>query len=202
MSGVRRNLGFLMVLAGLAVPLAVVSVAFACGRLATLYLFPGQAKQGATVGGYGRNFNVAPTASPVTLHFNSRTGNVLWSGRPNPAGQISPSFQVPNVPSGYYLIMAEQNGPNGTPSAGTPGRAVLFIGSRRSRHTARAHRAGLWLPSVTGGSGPRASAASSGLHLGAQSALLASLLSGTLLAGGVFVLRHDRRRRRQAPIAP
>lgn len=200
MPGVRRNVGFLMVLAGLAVPLAVVSVAFACGRLATLYLFPRQAKQGATVGGYGRNFNVAPNASPVTLHFNSRTGNVLWTGRPNPAGQISPSFQVPNVRSGYYLIMAEQNGPNGAPAAGTPGRAVLFIGSRRSRH--HAARGGLWLPSGAGGSGPRASAAPSGLHVGSQTALLASLLSGTLLAGGVFVLREDRRRRRRAPVAP
>jgi len=191
----RRKLGFVLILGAVAVPLALVSAAYACGVLATLYLSPGQVQPGAKVSGYGRNYSPSPKASLVTLRFNSRTGPVLWSGHPTPSREILPSFQVPHARAGYYLIMAEQTGPTGKPSPGTPGRAVLFIGKRGSRAAARQSSA--WLPTTTaGGSGPRASASGSpALPLGSQNVLLASLLSGTLLASGLLVLRGDRRRR-------
>ncbi len=198
MGSVRQKFGFLMILGALAVPLAAVSVAFACGRLATLYLFPSQVQSGGKVSGYGRNYTASPTASVVTLHFNSRTGSVLWSGRPAPNSVISPSFRVPHVRSGYYLIMAEQTGPSGAPSAGTPGRAVLFIGKRGS-HTAG--KASVWLPTSAGGSGPRAASGSPLGAVGSQTVVLGTLLSGTLLAGGILLLREDRRRRHHLPLA-
>lgn len=183
----RRKFGLVLILAAAAVPLAVVSVAFACGRLATLHLAPSPVRQGATVSGFGRNYTAAPTASEVTLRFNSRTGTVLWSGRPSPNGTIDPSFTAPNVKSGYYTILAMQTTQTGAPSAGTPGRDTLFIGRRKSTRASAA-----WVapgPSAGGGS-----AAGGGVSM--PTTLLTVLLAAGLLTSGLLVLQSDRRRRR------
>lgn len=193
----KRKIGLLLIMGAAAIPLAVVSVAFACGRLATLNLQPSPVKQGATASGFGRNYTAAPTASDVTLHFNSRNGPVLWSGHPSPNGEIVPSFTVPNVKSGYYTILAMQTTQTGAPSAGTPGRATLFIGRRRHRSAAQA--------SAWAVAGPRAGSRSGGSTVSARTGLFASLpsaslLSAGLLAGGLLLLQSDRRRRR--PLTP
>lgn len=194
MTSVRHKLGVSLILSALAVPLAVVSVAYACGHLVTLYI-PAQAHQGAKVSGWGSGYSITPGASPVTIHFNGRNGAVLWSGRPNTAGAIYPSFTAPNVRSGFYVLLTEQSSKAGVPQAGTPGRAAIYIGAHRPRHAAIP---AAWVPTGAGGSGPRGSTATSGLSLGTGSVLAATLLSGALLGSGVLLLRSGRRRRGQS----
>jgi hypothetical protein len=198
MRNARRKLGTLLILAAVAVPLAVVSIAYACGVLATLHLSARSAAPGATILGIGHNYNTSPKASPVVLRFNSRNGPVLWSGRPNANGVISPSFTVPSVRSGYYVINAMQTNATGAIAAGTPGRAALRIGSGSSAKGAAAP----W-PSGTPGSGAGSysSAGSSTPALSSGDGLLVGALSAGLLAGGALLLLGDRRRgRRSAPV--
>ena len=189
---VRKRLGYLMIVAGVAVPLAVVSVAFACGRLATLHLSAKSARAGAQVSGFGNNYTAAPTASPVTLRFNSRNGAVLWTGRPDLNGHIAPTFAAPSAKPGVYTILALQTTASGAASPGTPGRAALRIRGASASHSSSA---GAWAPvppAAGGGSdGPWA-------PLTPDLGILAAILSGALLAGGVVVLVSDRRRARQA----
>ncbi len=197
MRSTRQRVGFLLVLAGFAVPLAVVSIAYACGRLATLHLAPNPARQGSELSGYGRNFTSAPTASEVTLRLDSRSGRVLWSGRPQPNGSIRPQFTVPaNVRSGYHTILAIQSVQSGDPSPGTPARWAVRIGKRRAQAGGAA--AGPWAgpgPSAGGGSGGGSAAI-----VGWEAGLLGALLSAALLGSGAIVLRGDRRRRRPAAL--
>lgn len=193
MRSTRQRVGFLLVLAGVAVPLAIVSIAFACGRLATLHLTPNPVKQSGELSGYGRNFNTTPTASPVTLRLDSRTGRVLWSGRPLPNGTINPRFSLPRVRSGYHTILAVQTLQNGSPAPGTPARASVRIGKKRR---ARSADAAVWPvagPATGGGSGGGPAAV-----IDWETGLLGALLSGALLGSGAIVLRGDRRRRRPA----
>lgn len=199
MNNVRRKLGGILILAGAAVPLAFVSVAYACGVLATLHLNPRSAAPGASVSAVGGNYSSNPASSVVALRLNSRTGAVLWTGRPNTNGTIHPTFTAPTVSPGYYLIDATQTTATGASVAGTPGRAVLRIGNpSQSKRAAAA----LW-PSGSARSGPGSPTASSvptATPGPANGGVLVALLSATLLAGGVLVLLDDRRRgRRSAP---
>src|SRR4051794_30303010 len=115
MSGERRKrIGVLMIVGALAVPLAIVSVAWACGRLATLRLSTPAARWGQEVTGTGGNYNSAPTSSDVTLHLNSRNGLLLWRGRADQNGAIAPAFSVPRMKPGYYNLVATQFLANGT----------------------------------------------------------------------------------------
>jgi hypothetical protein len=198
MAGVRRKLGIMLILAGVAVPLAFVSVAYACGILATLHLNRNAVSSGALVSGTGGNYNTSPKASVVVLRFNSRTGGVLWTGRPNANGTIFPTFTAPTVPAGYYLVDATQTSATGASVAGTPGRAVLRIGNpSRTKHAVAA----LWPSAASGPSaGSHATSGSTPGGLANGGEILVALLSASLLAGGVLVLRDDRRRgRRSAP---
>jgi hypothetical protein len=183
----RQKLGISLIIAAVAVPLAVVSVAFACGRLTTLAVNPKQAKRGATISAFGRNYNVAPTSSPVTLRWNSRHGRELWTGRPAPNGNIDATFKVPDVRAGEYIVMATQTTANGAPAAGTPGRAAITIG-KSTRSSSRA--ASTWTPIGTGGSG-----GGSGPHVSGPTGLLAALASAGLLSAGLILLRRPRRDR-------
>lgn len=184
-------------LAAAAIPLAVASVAFACARLTTLYLNKSAARSGAEVSGFGRNYTTDPRASDVTVRFNSRHGLVLWQGRPDQNGNITPSFRVPKAKRGYYTILATQYGADGRPAAGTPGRASLRIG--QGRRTSQAVAAG-WPPS--GSAGPGGSGGPPGAVVTSAPAILLSvLLSGGLLGGGLVLVRAGHRRERAAPAA-
>lgn len=194
----REKWGLSLMLAAAALPLAVVSVAFACGRLATLQLGPGRVAPGGQLSGFGRNYTTAPTASPVEIRFNRRDGAVLWSGRPLPNGDIRPAFAVPaKVRAGYYTLLAEQRTGTGAQSPGTPGRSRVFIGTAAQKK--KADRAGVaaWAPG-SGNTGPSGGPGPWGdVHAG----LLAALFSGGLLAGGLALLRSGRRRRPPATLA-
>lgn len=197
MRDARRKLAILLILAGAAVPLAFVSVAYACGILATLHFNNSSASPGGKVSGFGGNYNAAPKASLVVLHFNGRTGSVLWTGHPDLNGTILPSFNAPKVRPGYYLIDATQTTPTGAAAPGTPGRAVLRIG-HPAKHKHASGAAAAW-PAAPPQSGVYSTSSGSNTTVFASTGgLLVALLSGSLLAGGVFLLLGDRRRGRSS----
>jgi hypothetical protein len=126
----RRPL-YLMAFGVVAVPLVAASIAYACSALASLSVSTQSADSGATVTGVGRSFSNAhggaPSAEPVVLHFNSRTGPVLWSGRPDANGNVEFAFQVPQTAPGSYALIATQNNADGVPASGTPARATFQV---------------------------------------------------------------------------
>lgn len=182
----RRRFGISMILAAAAIPLALASLAFGCGVLATLFLTPGRVTQSSELSGYGRNYSSSPKASEVTIRLDRRYGPVVWSGRANETGYIKPTFTLPaGLKPGFHLLMATQTNPGGTPSAGTPAKWRVFVGSA-ARRRAASSAAGAWAPSFTGsGSGGGSAPA-----IRTDTGLLAALLSGGLLAGGIALLRR------------
>lgn len=194
MRSTRQRWAFSLVVATLAVPLAVVSVAFACGRLATLQLGPERVGSGGQMSGFGRNYTTAPTASPVEIHFNRRNGPVLWSGRPDPSGTIRPRVTLPKARPGYYVLLATQTTGTGAASPGTPGRTQVFVGTRRQQKKAERSGVGAWPVTPAGGG----SGGGPGGGLPGDAGLLAALISGGLLAAAAGLLHADRRGGRPA----
>jgi hypothetical protein len=194
----KRKFGlFLMVAA--AVPLAVASVAWACGVLATLTLDTKVASPGQAISATGKNYGVSTPAtgttparvfSDVTIRLKSRSGTVLASTAPTAGGRISNTFTVPaGLSPGWYVVLATQNNADGTPKSGTPGRTTLRVqGSAQSGSSTPV--AAPWSSSPP--SGPAAQTAG-----GSQSMLplaIGALLSLTMLAGGwMLVARKGRR---------
>lgn len=125
MRGIRKRLGALFI--GVAVPLVLASAAYACASLATLSIDPERGRPGATITGKGGNYSSDPAASTVTLHFKSRSGPVLWEGRPSAERKIAFEFEVPDAAPGWYSVIAVQNKADGNPVAGTPGRSSLKV---------------------------------------------------------------------------
>lgn len=122
---IRKRMGVLLV--GTAIPLLIASVAYACASLATLTIDPHRGRPGRTISGNGANYCADPACSPVTVHFKSRSGPVLWEGLPNAERRIEFTFKVPKARAGWYSIVATQNKADGAPVAGTPGRASLRV---------------------------------------------------------------------------
>lgn len=129
----RRLLVGFGVIAG---PALAASIAYACVSLATLNLNSSTGPVGQTVSGTGSGFsgmmggvatNVPETPSPVEIHFATRSGDVVWTGLPSSAGQISFSFELPQVAPGQYVIFATQNTANGTAVGGTPARGLVEV---------------------------------------------------------------------------
>jgi hypothetical protein len=104
-----------------------VATAFACANLASAKLNRAAASPGTQVSFMGRNFNSNAAASPVSIRWNGRSGQVLATARPDAGGKVSTTFTVPNARPGYYVIVATQTGPNGRPASGTPGRTPLRV---------------------------------------------------------------------------
>jgi hypothetical protein len=177
LSRTSRRFAVLVSIGIIGVPLAVVATAFACANLASAKLSRAAATPGTTVSFMGRNFNSNAAASPVTIRWNGRNGQVLASARPASTGKVSTTFTVPNARPGYYIIVATQTGPNGRPASGTPGRAPLRVARRSSSSTV------VVAPAPVGG-GP-ASPAPLIIGLGA---------SALMLAGGFTALAVRRRR--------
>ena len=145
MTGVRRRVAVLAAVGIVAVPLTVVAAAFGCANLASVKLNKAGAKSGDTVSFVGRNFNTSPAASPVQVRWNSRTGKVLYEGRPV-NNKLKGTFTVPQAAAGFYVIVATQLGPNGRLASGTPGRAPLKVRASSS--------SGAFVPPAGSGEGP------------------------------------------------
>jgi hypothetical protein len=133
LSSTNRRFAVLASLGILAVPLTVVATAFACANLASAKLNRAAASPGTQVSFMGRNFNSNAAASPVSIRWNGRSGQVLAIARPASTGKVSTTFTVPNAKPGYYVIVATQTGPNGRPASGTPGRTPLRVSGSSNR---------------------------------------------------------------------
>lgn len=183
MSRQRRAVHTLAVVAILAVPLAVASLAFACARLATLKLDRAGGRSGVVTNAVGINFNNDAKSSPVAIRFNSRNGRILWSGRADRSGKVKGSFRIPNARPGNYVIIATQETAEGRPAAGTPGRAPLEI---RRKAATRSATAAVPAPAAgpvgPPGGGPPA----------APIALISSLLVLAAAAGAVVAIGRRR----------
>ena len=147
----RRPL-YLMAFGVVAVPLVAASIAYACSALASLSVNTQSADSGATVSGTGKGFSNAhggaPSSEPVVLHLDSRTGPVLWSGRPDSSGAIEFSFQVPRTAAGSYALIATQNNADGVPVSGTPARAAFTVAGPISEAIAAAAAAPVTEPAA------------------------------------------------------
>jgi len=194
----HRKHWFLTGICAIALPLAVVATAFACGSLATLKLNRATAKAGNTVRAVGGNFNSNAKASAVQLRFNGRNGRVLWEGRPATNGRFTADFEMPSATPGQYVILATQTGPDGRPAAGTPGRAPLKMRkSKSSRKSESAESSSVAVWSSPGDGGPAAP-----LRAPAPVAvILGSALLAVALAGGGVALVARRSRRRGLRLA-
>ena len=181
MSRINRRFAVLASIGILGVPLAVVATAYACANLASAKLSRAAATPGTTVSFMGRNFNSNAAASPVTIRWNGRAGQVLATARPARSGKVSTTFTVPQARPGYYIVVATQTGPNGRPASGTPGRAPLRVGRASSSNST------VVVAPVTTGGGP---AAPQALPIGLG-------ISAFVLIGGLTAMAV--RRRRSAP---
>ncbi len=171
----RRKLGLIFVF-GAALPLAVASVAWACGVLATLTLDTKVAAPGQTITATGKNWSTAAGASAVSIRLKTRDGQVLETTGAQTGGRISQTFVLPaSLSPGWYVVLATQTNANGTPKSGTPGRTTLRVqGSASSSQVVGAP----WGSSTP--SGPAASAAPA---TGGSGNVLAIMLAATLSLG-------------------
>lgn len=110
--------------------LAAAATAYACTASASIILddkaavLPGQ-----EVHGSGEGFSASDAAGDVAVHFNSLSGDVVWSGSPAGDGTISFSFTVPEgAEAGHYTITATQYlTATRQMVPGTPARDVLKV---------------------------------------------------------------------------
>jgi hypothetical protein len=183
----KTGLGLMM---GAVLPLALASVAWACGVLATVKLNTKVASPGQAVTATGKNYSAAAGASAVTLRLKNRSGPLLATTTPDASGRINTQFQLPgNLSPGWYVVLALQNNANGTPKSGTPGRT-----SFRVQGAARNAAASPWAASQ-----PSAPPNDGGGPIGRSPVLmgLAVLLSLGMLSGGMALA--GRRRSRPRP---
>lgn len=171
-----RRFAVLAVVGIVAVPLTVVATAFACANLATMKLNRAAATPGTQVSFMGRNFNSNREASPVTVRWNGRRGEVLATVRPSSNGKVSDTLIIPKARPGYYMLVATQTAPNGRVAPGTPARAVVRVRAATPNTSAVA-------PPVTTGGGPAGPALPIGLGL-----------SALMLLGGLTTIAARRRR--------
>lgn len=186
----RRKIGLLLVF-GAALPLAVASVAWACGVLTTLSLDKKVAAPGETVTATGRNWRATADYGAVSIRLKNRDGQVVATTSANADRSIDETFALPNdLSPGWYVVLATQtNETTGNPAPGTPGRTTLRVqgASAKSSEVAGA-------PWSSNPSGPTAAAADAG---GSSQSLLVLLLAGglslTMLAGGWTILSRKGR---------
>lgn len=187
-----RRFGLFLVFAA-ALPLAIVSTAWACGVLATVKLDKRVASAGDTVNVTGKNYTTAAGSTPVTIRLKSRTGTVLATTTVDGANNISDSFVLPTgLASGWYIVMATQFNANGTVKTGTPARTTIRIQGRSAAATAVSP----WNAATPSGPGDSAIPVAGD---GGQTlpVVLAAFLSLGLLAGGVTLVGRRARTARR-----
>lgn len=199
--GRKRSMGMILVF-GAALPLAIASVAWACGVLASVSLDKKVASPGEAITISGKNFanTTVGGASAVTVRLKSRTGTILTTAATT-SRAFSDTFTVPATLSpGWYVVLGTQTKADGTPVAGTPGRTTLRI--QGSATSSAVPAAAPWNSSTP--SGPAASHTT--VNGGSTSPsplmiLLAAALSLTMLAGGWTLLSRKSRAAGQPHLA-
>lgn len=185
----RRRVGLLLIF-GAAIPLVVAATAWACANLTTLRLDTRAAAPGTDVSGVGRNYSSAGSLVTVRL---GRKGPVLWEGPPaGSRGKITPTFKVPAVKPGSYVIVATQSTATGSPVAGTPGRASLRI-KRATAGSSQAPASTSWAsPRQSRPGGPEAAPAAGNADARVLPALMGIVLSLALLGSGLALVGRAR----------
>jgi hypothetical protein len=118
----------LLVLSGaLVAPIVAASAAFACQALTPGTVSPKEGPSGTVVNFKATNFSSSPTASPVVVHLDSRTGPTLASTG-GPVRDVNLNFAV-NASPGYHVLIATQYTASGAPVAGSPARASFRVTS-------------------------------------------------------------------------
>lgn len=124
-----------LVVGAMAGMVVAASAAFACANLTTINLSEDSAAAGSTVGFRGdafRDSSEEKPASDVVVHWNSRSGEVLWSG-PSANRTVEGTFTVPNVEPGNYMVVATQfYEDTGDPVPGAPARASIEVTSAQA----------------------------------------------------------------------
>lgn len=194
----KRRVGMFLIFAAI-LPLAVTSVAWACGVLATASSDKKVAAPGETITITGRNYAAPdpdrnPTPSAITIRLNSRTGPVLTTFAP--ASSFTKPVVLPsNLSPGWYVIVVTQLNTNLTPKAGTPGRTTV-----RVQGTAASTVAG----SPWGKSAPPVQPLAQAPDAGSSpllAMLLAIALSLTMLVGGWTLVARKGRLSSSTPLA-
>lgn len=182
-----RRTGILFIF-GAAIPLAIfASTAWACGVLATLKAAPSSAAAGQTVSTTGVNYSSSMTTfTPVSIRWDSRTGEVLKEVVPEQNGTLNTTVQIPaSASAGDHILIATQNRiDNGAPKSGTPGRTVVRVPGTAGSASVPASA---WSDAKPGGSGVTVEARESG-----YSPFLAIGLSLGLLTVGLALVGRDR----------
>lgn len=185
----KRRIGLSLVF-GAVLPLAVASVAWACGVLATLTLSEKTASPGQAITATGKNFS--STGSAVTIRLKSRSGTLLTTTAADAGGKIDSTFPIPaSVSPGWYSVMALQNAASGAPKAGTPGRTTLRITGTQKQSAVAAP----WSsskPAGPGGSSAPVARAGAGSRPVLPMVLAAILSLSMLAAGWTLVGRRNR----------
>ena len=172
----KRRIGLILVF-GAALPLAVVSAAWACGVLATASLDSGVAAPGQTVHLTGKNYS---QAAPVEIRLKSRTSAAIATAAVNSSNRIDTTFALPaSLSPGWYVVLVTQT-VNGVTKSGTPGRTSVRVqGSKAADNVPAA-----WASSP---SGP------GGTSLPMLPIALAMALSLAMLASGWALVGRARR---------
>ena len=181
-----RKIVMPVIVAIAAIPLLVAATAFACANLVTAKALTSGGTPGSEITVVARNLNNSAAASAAQMRFNSRSGPVLFEGRPS-SGKLVGKITVPNVKPGKYVVIVTQLGPNGRMVAGAPGRAAIVVKSATGAATASP---GAPWAAPSGGSGPGTPLA---VPFGLGVLALALVGGATALAAGS--------RRRSAPSA-
>jgi hypothetical protein len=183
----KRKIGLALVF-GAALPLAVASVAWACGVLATLSSDVKVAAPGQNVTFSGKNYGTAAQgASAVQFRLKARNGTVLREIPAPATDKVSTTFAIPaNTSPGWYVVLATQNSAAGVPKSGTPGRTTIRVQGAAQNTVVGAP----WGSPNSSGPSAQAQSAGGGSLL---AILFAGALSLTMLAGGWKLLsRRDR----------
>lgn len=106
-------------------------IAYACTNLATLNLSTASGNVGDNVTVTGSSFRTpreaTDAAMPVVLRWNGAEGPELGQVTPDPAGNISATFAIPESRAGSHVILATQLDAKGEAAFGTPARASFQI---------------------------------------------------------------------------
>lgn len=167
------------------------TAAFACTNLATLNLSSATGKPGDTVTVTGSSFNVAKAgpSAPVNLRWNSVDGPALATAQPDPAGNISATFAIPDGQPGYYVIIATQRDAQGVDTYGTPARASFKILGPNGASAAQ-----------PAGSSSAAGVSSNGSSSGLIALTVGLGALGLALFGAGFIAFARQARRREVPV--
>lgn len=113
----QRSLQWSLIALGVGVVLvALAGIAYACTPQANIQLDVSRAEPGETVTGSGHSFESEEGKREAVVTWNGDEDHVLWSDDADEDGNITFSFEVPDVEPGGYVITARSTNWDGDPA--------------------------------------------------------------------------------------